>query len=243
MFERDTDQFTALLEDAFALNPNWKPLSPKGKALFFRALEPYSLEVVSRAMTAHIRDPKRGSYQPTPADIVGQIEAASGMDGRPGAEEAWALCLPAISELETVVWTAEMRDAFGTCRTVLERGDEVGARMAFKEAYTRMAADAVRNGRPVKWEISIGHDAQKREKAITHAVNFGRLPAPQVAGLLPAPVSADPHGLAKVKAMLQNLVPGSEKAAQKREIELQALREQKRQIDEQVAKRKGNEHE
>lgn len=227
MFSRDYDEFVRLLDDAFSLNPNWKPLSGTGKALFFKAMEPYQFEAVSKAMTAHIRDPQRGKFQPTPADLIAQIEAGAGNGGRPGADEAWSVAMLAEDEAETVVWTEEMRNAFAICRPVLEAGDKVGARMAFKDAYTRLAAEAVRAGRSPKWECSLGHDATRREATISQAVQRGLLPAPNAAALLPAPSKgmASIDGMARVKAELAKLESAADKAEAARERAAMAERE------------------
>jgi hypothetical protein len=252
MDEHNFSQFADLIDDAFLLNPNWKPLPPKGKALYFKALEPFPMEMVSRAMTAHIRDPQRGRFQPSVSDIIAQIEVSAGTDGRPGAEEAWALVQRSNDEAETVVWTAEMRDAFSICRVLLEAGNVIGGRMAFKEAYLRLVAEAVRNNKPVKWEVSLGRDSQKREVAIQNATIAGRLSTAMANILLPgigctpllqlstsgATQEISREGLARVKAEMEKLQMGSEKRRIKREAERQAQRkaeaERKRAIDLQV---------
>lgn len=223
MFERDLMEFYEVLDGVFSLNPRWVRLNEQGKALFFSALEPYSILAVRQALTAHVRDPKRGSFQPVPADIVAQIEATRGGDGRPGVEEAWALSFPAVSESETVVWTEEMRDAFAVCKPLLVACDNVGARMAFKDAYARLVHEANRAGRPAKWELSAGHDQTKRQIAVQHAAKLGRIAAPQASLFLPQQVDAQercPEGLARLKEMMKTLVPGSVKVAQRREEEL-----------------------
>lgn len=233
MVEQDFKEFAEVLDDAFSLNPKWARLDPRGKALFFKALEAYSIQTFRLAITAHIRDPNRGQFQPTPADIVAQVENNQSAK-RPGVEEAWAVSYPCISELETVVWTEEMRDAFAICRPLLDAGDHVAARMAFKDAYNRMSSEAVRAGRSAKWEVSCGHDPEKRALTIRQATSIGRIPNDQASLLLPAPVNAkdlDRSGLERVKAEVAKLVPGSVKAQQRREAEAQAERER-------IAKRK-----
>lgn len=230
MFERDTKEFFELLDDAWTVNPNWKQLSPKGKALFFKALEPYSLEVVRMALTAHIRDPKRGTFQPVPADIVAQIEGISGGAGRPGVEEAWAIAVLATDEAATVVWTEEMRDAFGICQSLLERGDGVGARMAFKDAYLRLVVEAGRANRPVKWEVTLGHDAARRVDVIRKAEAMGRIPSEQVSLFLPPPAtdkSVNRDGLARLKAEVAKLISADVKMAQRQEAARLAEEERK----------------
>ncbi len=225
MREHDFKDFCEALDNAFSIQPRWSRLEPKGKGVFFAALAPYSLQVVTMALTAHVRDPKRGQFQPTPADLVAQIENSQTVQ-RPGVEEAWALSFPCISDSETVVWTEEMRDAFEICRPLLEAFDNVAARMAFKDAYGRLVTEAVRAGRPVAWHISQGDDKAKRAMVIEQAASIGRIAAPQAALLLPAPVKAteiDREGLARVKAMVSTLIPA--------EVQMRKLREQQTEQD------------
>lgn len=226
MHDCDFDSFCALIDGAYEMHG--KAVTPKAKALFFAAMRRYSLDVVQLALSAHMVDKVSGKFPPVPAHLVAQIEGMTPGDGRPGAEEAWALVLPAIDEQETVVWTEEMQAAFELCRAVLERGDEVGARMAFKEAYSRMVVEAGRCNRPVRWCLSPGRDAAKRAQVIEQAAAVGRLPAPQVALLLPTSErrhEINQAGLEKVKAELAKLVPASEKLRQRREAEHQAERD------------------
>ena len=105
-------------------------------------------------------------------------------DGRPGVEEAWAM-IPH-DEGSTVVWTTEMAQAFGVAVKLLET-DEVGARMAFKETYTKLISQARNDGIPVKWMPSLGHDKSGRDGPIMEAVAKGRLQATQAAEFLPPP--------------------------------------------------------
>lgn len=249
MFERDFGPFVQLLDDAFSLNPNWKPLAPNGKALFFKALEQFPLEVVRAAMTAHIRDPQRGKFQPAPADLIAQIEAAQGGDGRPGVDEAWAMSLAAMDEAETVVWTEEMSAAFSVCRAVLATGDKIGARMAFKDAYLRLVTEANRQHKSVKWHVSLGTDAGRRTDAISKAQVAGLLPAAQAQALLPAPAvreEVDHAGLARLKEELKKLTPADEKLAQRRAAQIAAqqadVAARKAEIQERVRAYKGDAH-
>lgn len=114
----------------------------------------------------------------TLSEIISRID-----DGRPGAEEAWAM-IPK-SEFASVVWTAEMAEAFGICYKLIEEGDTVQARMAFIEAYRDRVARARDSGIKVQWMPSLGHDPQGREQVLMDAVEKGRLTAKHVSQLLP----------------------------------------------------------
>lgn len=203
MSEDDFDPFVALLDAAYALYG--KSLSAEAKAMHFRALNAYSLPAVRGALEAHVKDPQRGQFAPKPADVIAQLEGEATHDGRPGPDEAWAMALNAQDEAATVVWTAEMAQAFGVARSVLERGDEVGARMAFKEVYKRRVDEARRQGQGVRWQASLGWAADLREQALGQAVATGRLLA-GTAALLPQPKDHEAdYDTEKARANLRRL--------------------------------------
>lgn len=114
----------------------------------------------------------------TIAEIISRID-----DGRPGAEEAWAM-IPK-DEFSSVVWTSEMAEAFGVCYKLIESGDTVQARMAFIESYKSRVNKARDAGEKVKWIPSLGHDPNSREAVLIEAVEKGRITAKHAAGLLP----------------------------------------------------------
>ena len=173
MTKNDFDKFRKLLSGCLSM---WdKAPSAESSAIWFRSLEEYSLQTVSAAFSAHMRDPANGKFEPKPAHIIEQIEKAAKNDGRPGVEEAWAIALAARDESDTVVWTVECSKAWFAALPVLELGDEVGARLAFKEAYTRMLTDARGRNEPIAWEVSEGFDKEKRRVAIAGAVDSGRI--------------------------------------------------------------------
>ena len=146
----DYDDFAQLLDDVYDLigaGAN-KIITAGAKSMFFAALAPYSLATVRAALGAHCVDKVRGRVTPKPADIIEQIDASALNDVRPGAEEAWAIALRSQDEADTVVWTAECAEACSLAKPVMALGDEVGARMAFKEAYVRLVAAARAARRP-----------------------------------------------------------------------------------------------
>lgn len=102
------------------------------------------------------------------ADVIARLD-----DGRPGPEEAWAM-LPK-SEQASVVWCEEMARAFGVCQPLLEADDQVGARMAFREAYTADVLRARSDGVAPKWTVSYGFDPAGRVKALRDAAERNRI--------------------------------------------------------------------
>lgn len=129
----------------------------------------------------------------TVQDVVSRLD-----DGRPGAEEAWAMLRH--DEAETFVWTEEMQQAWGVAQPLIAAGEMVPARMAFKEAYAAAVSKAREAAKPVRWAASLGFDTRRREAVLLEAAKAGRLPLEHVTALLPhveperlrlaAPVSA-----------------------------------------------------
>lgn len=113
------------------------------------------------------------------------IEAIDQNDGRPGADEAWAM-LP-FDEDTTVVWTSEMRKAWGFAAPLWDMGDKFGARRAFVEAYEKEAEKAREQRATLFWEVSLGLDPNGREAPLRAAVERGLIPSDRLPALLPAP--------------------------------------------------------
>jgi hypothetical protein len=181
MQDHDAPAFEAMLADFAELHN--KPRPSDGVVLiYWAALEPYPWPQVRAAFGAHVC---RCSFMPKPHDLIEILEAH---DGRPSAEEAWAVAIQAHDEGATVVWTHETSEAWGTCRPLLDTGDQVAARMTFKDAYNRLVAEARRELRPVAWATSLGTDAARREAPLRQAVALGLIPADMVTALLPPPV-------------------------------------------------------
>lgn len=174
----------------------------------------------------------------TPAHVFERIS-----DDRPGADEAWAIGLRGQDESETIVTTPEILAAMSAARPVLEMGDEVGARMAFKDRYNRLVAEARAAGKAVEWTPTLGWDVAKRATALRDAVKAGLLAAPKATAMLPPPApkkaEADPEGLARLREAITHLKPASQKmreakeaaaAAERAKLE-EAKRETQRLVD------------
>lgn len=141
-----------------------RTFSPEAAAVFVSDLDGFS-EPALLAALKRCRREVRGAL--TVQDVISRID-----DARPGPDEAWAM-VPK-DEATTVVWTDEMREAFGVASMLLQ-DDAIGARMAFRETYNRLVSDARANGLPTKWSASLGHDSRARDAVLLEAVTKGRL--------------------------------------------------------------------
>lgn len=138
-------------------------------------LSQYPEEAVSKALTkCRLELKTRMSL----ADIISRID-----DGRPGAEEAWAM-IPK-DEQGSVVWTDEMAQAYGVAYQLINEGHTIQARMAFIEVYRDRCQKAREIKLPVKWSPSLGFDVEGREQVLIDAVENGRLTSDHAKRLLP----------------------------------------------------------
>jgi hypothetical protein len=134
----------------------------------------------------------------TLADILSRLD-----DGRPGPEEAWATVSRALaSESCTLVWSEEMREAYGVAQALSD--DPIAARMAFKEQYLRLVDQARESRHPARWSVSLGSDRADRERAITEGVTQGRLTVAYAQTLLPHP--DDPQTVALLTSLCPKLL-------------------------------------
>jgi hypothetical protein len=97
-------------------------------------------------------------------------------------------------ESDTAVWSEEMAGAYAVASPLLEAGDAIGARMAFKETYDRLVREAREQRKPAAWTISLGWDTDKRTTAIRNAISAGRYLESKAQHLLPPPSDVGPIG-------------------------------------------------
>jgi len=145
-------------------------------------LKTYPLEHVTVALS---RCRKEIKGRLTLTDILDRLPG-----GHPGPEEAWSTVSRSMqSEAYTVVWTDQMREAYGVS---LALGDDmVAARLAFKECYQKLVSEArARNHGPV-WSISKGTDRHDQERAILEAFKQGKLTADYAKRQLPWSADVD----------------------------------------------------
>ena len=180
MFDSDKKQFAQLLRSTMLVCGGEAP-EPDVLRIWWGSLQIHDIDTVSAAFSQYAM---RGKYQPKPADILEIIDRIK-PDGRVGADEAWAM-IPR-DESESAVMTQEMRSALAVAQNLLDEGDKIGARMAFKDAYNRVVAQNKAAGIAPEWQVSLGWDVGGRETVIREALRLGRLSTEHVesAGLLP----------------------------------------------------------
>lgn len=160
-----------------------KPLPDRSMVgVWFDLLTPFAPQAIAAAFAAYSAD--QPDFPPTPNGIAARARL---VDGRPGAEEAFALALTTLDEQITVVWTQECAEAFAKARPVLDSSGAISARKTFAEIYDRLVVAARMRGQPVHWFTSPGLDKIGYAAAIKRATVSGLLPAPAPMRQLEAP--------------------------------------------------------
>lgn len=220
MTPADKSEFGQLLAETLAAYGKPLPEAAMVKA-WLSNLAPFSIHVVRAAMRAYLD--QNGEFAPVPAGIAMRCKL---MDGRPGAEEAWAIALRSQDEADTVVWTAECATAFAICRPVLDSSGAISARKPFLEAYSRLVAEARAEQQPATWSASVGWDGTRRDAAVKRAIVAGLLPAPAAKALLAGPDDAKPSD-AKARAQLASIKQMLADGAAERQARLDATHDQR----------------
>ena len=177
MHEDDKKQFAQIVRSTMLVCGGEAP-EVAVLRIWWAALMAHDIADVSAAFSQYAI---RGKFAPKPADILEIIDRIM-PDGRPGAEEAWAM-IPQ-DEQSSCVMTDEMTEAWGIAKSLIDDGDRIGARMTFKEVYSRLVDASKQAGTPVRWFPSLGSDAAGRAPAMAEAVRLGRLGVDHVRRLL-----------------------------------------------------------
>jgi hypothetical protein len=157
-------------------------LSPNTLAMLAKDLSQYDQVIVFKALYNLRKNSDRFNLK----NIVNEIEALD-PNKRLGVDEAWAI-FPH-DEAASAVISDEIAEAMQVALPLLNDGDKFGARMAFKDAYTRITNEHKEAGIRPKWFASLGHDKDGREHVLKAAEAKGLLSHEQVAGLLPSPIN------------------------------------------------------
>ncbi len=196
MRESDKAKFLKMMQATLAIYD--KTATTETVGLWWNLLAGYEFADVEQAFGQYLKCAE-GRFAPKPASIISIIDAMR-PDGRPGADEAWAM-IP-MDEYASAVMTQEMSESLHVARPLLDAGDKIAARMAFKETYSRIVDANKRNGVKPAWFPSLGQDKEGRDAVLAEAVRLGRLTPNHAIGLLPPE---------KIAPMLQSA--GEEKLA------------------------------
>lgn len=152
-------------------------ISPVALSIMAEDLKQYPIEIVIEAC-ACLRRESKGRF--SIAAIIEKVEALE-PNGRPGSDEAWAM-IPR-DEFMSVVLSDEIQSALHIAQPLLNEGDQVAARMAFKQAYERIVAENKRAGVKPVWYPSLGWNKDGREAVLAEAVRLGRISPEHAIGL------------------------------------------------------------
>jgi len=161
-------------------------------------LAPYGKDKVFRAIERVSRTHKFRTF-PLPADFIEAIEAEN-PDGFLSGNEAWAKALGLSDESKSAVICPEILEAWSACRAIFQSGDEVGARVCFRDAYDRAVARAKERGGLARWYLSEGFDPEHRAAVAREAVEQGILPRAAVSNLLQQDTTAEGRALISMVA-------------------------------------------
>lgn len=156
-----------------------KPVDGQRLDMWWEAVKNFPDGAVRAAATRHITT---SHFKPQLADIV--KGCAAQLDGNwIGADEAWAL-MPK-SESDSAMLTDEIAQAMAAASSLIEGGDKVAARMAFKDAYGRLVEKAKIEGRMPRFFPSFGTDAAGRVTVLANAVRAGQITLDRATTALP----------------------------------------------------------
>ena len=132
-------------------------------------LSAYPYEHVSAALVRCRRECK---YRLTLADILQRMPVSTAPNTVPtDPDMAWEMAVRLRGqrdESDTLVVPVAIMQAWPSA--LWEKGDAVAARMAFKASYPSRRIEC-----GDKWQVSLGHDARRRESAVLEARKLGQI--------------------------------------------------------------------
>jgi len=174
MNTKDKSKFAKILGDTLGIYN--KTPSADIVELWWRLFEGVPLAEFTQAADAWLRESR---FAPTPAELLDRCPATN--LGHPDPETAWNIAPK--SEAETAWVTQEMLAALAACQNSLDRGDFIGARVAFLETYKQQLQSARTERRGAKPWLSKGcgmtHDQSQtaEHQANQIAMAVGLLPS------------------------------------------------------------------
>jgi hypothetical protein len=186
-----------------------RSLTPAVVEIYWQGLIEYEYEDVAQVCTSHIRGNYGGTFMPKVSDIIASLDADD-VNAWPSPDEAWGIAVRTFDEADTCIVCDEIMTARESCEPVMNLGDEVGARMTFRDVFDRQRRAAIANGRKPKWWMTPGHDRTLRAQRLAEAVALKRLPPSVLIGLEAPPtehpvvamrrIAADKDGTVRAQA-------------------------------------------
>jgi hypothetical protein len=143
--------------------------------MFAEDLKAFSLNEIKSAWQVYRL---KNTKLPLPKDLIEHMQ-----DGRPPTQEAWSM-IPK-NESDSVVWTDEMRLAYGVCAPLINQGQITNAFFAFKETYERLVMENRLKKVQTNASPSFGFDKTGRETAIKKALEMNMITYNQAKNLFP----------------------------------------------------------
>lgn len=174
-----------LVKISEAINGTW--LLVNNQALSDFALDVFLEDVDGHSfvdvMTAIRNTRKQAKGRISIGDIMQQME---NMDGRPSAEEAWALAVKSRDEDLTIVLTQETQEAWlSGASELLDIGDKFNASRAYIEKYNQLVIAARDKNVPISWFVSLGNDKDQRDDVVRQAYAEKKITKAQAQTMLP----------------------------------------------------------
>lgn len=174
-----------LVKISEAINGTW--LLVNNQALSDFALDVFLEDVDGHSfvdvMTAIRNARKQAKGRISIGDIMQQMES---MDGRPSAEEAWALAVKSLDENLTIALTQETQEAWSSgASELLDIGDKFNASRAYIEKYNQLVTAARDKNVPISWFVSLGDDKDQRDNVVRQAYAEKKITKAQAQTMLP----------------------------------------------------------
>ena len=158
-------------------------IGDEGISLILRALDQHPEAAVLSALSRCAAEVK---YRLTLADILERMPVSTAPNAVPtDPDMAWEMAIRLRDhrdESDTLVVPVAIMQAWPCA--IWEKGDTVAARLAFKASYPSRRIEC-----GDKWQVSLGHDARRRESAVLEARKLGQITgarAVQILGYDPA---------------------------------------------------------
>ena len=217
MLQTEKNAFASMLKTVFFVYK--QELDREIISFWWKILEGFDFQDVRKSFDHHVKS-KEGKFMPTPSHILEYFDALN-PDGRPTPDEAWAM-MP-WGEEGSVVMSEEMAEADRYAQPLRDRKDQVAARRAFVDAYSRIVEKNRLTGVPPKWFPSLGTDKGGKDQALAEAVRLGRMSASHASSLIPADRAAAMLRLAGKGDLAKQFDPATDERAKENRLRIREM--------------------